>query len=93
MSNSLLSDNLIPTTLNPSNANHTSVASHVISPSPVKDDGNCWLRTLDLTFRDKLIIQSSEWLNDNIMYSSQYLLRDQSRGRIHGWKNTQCFLR
>ena len=72
MSNSLLSDNLIST------ANHTSVASHVISPSPVKDDGNCWLRKLDLTFRDKLIIQSTEWLNDNIMYASQCLLRDQN---------------
>ena len=71
----------------PSTANDTSTASHIVTSSLVKEDGNCWLRKLDLTFRDK---QSSEWLNDNIVFASQCLLREQSSGRIDGWKSTQC---
>ena len=63
----------------------------LISSSPVKDDNNYWLVKLKLTFKDKLILQSSDaWLNDSIIYAAQCLLRDQSIGRIYGWKSTQC---
>ena len=39
---------------------------------------------------DKAILESSEWLNDNIVFASQTLLKRQSEGKIFGWRSTQC---
>ena len=74
-----------PLQLHPPLSRHT-----VISLSPGKDEHSYWLRNLDLTFSDKLILQAFSWLNDSIIFAAQCLLREQSNGRIQGWKRTQC---
>ena len=55
----------------------------------MKEKTDYWLKDLDLTFNDKLILQSSEWLNDSLIFAAQMLLKKQSNG-ILGWKSTQC---
>ena len=37
-----------------------------------------------------MILQSSSWLNDNLIFAAHCLLKDQSKGTIHGFKSTQC---
>ena len=61
----------------------------LISSSPMKEEPSYWLKHLDLTFSDKLVLQSSAWLNDAIIFAAQVLLKKQSDG-ICGWKSTQC---
>ena len=61
----------------------------VVSSSPVKEDPNSWIPNLDLTFSDKMILQSSTaWLNDGLINAAQTLLKNQSNGRICGWSST-----
>ena len=45
----------------------------LVSASPVadiKEDPNAWLPALDLYQRDKDILESSQWLNDGIIYAA-----------------------
>lgn len=42
-------------------------------PSPVNAEPEYWLKDLDLTFHDKLILQSSQWLNDGLIFATQLL--------------------
>ena len=59
-------------------------------PSPVNAEPEYWLEDLDLTFRDKLILQSSQWLNDGLIFATQLLLKRQSQSGVCGLKSTQC---
>lgn len=69
---------------------HTPVTSVVhVSNSPEKSD-TLWISSLGLYFRDKNILQSTDWLNDNIIGTSQAILSKQSNGKILGWQSTQC---
>ena len=62
----------------------------VVSGSPSKPDPTLWIPHLDLYQRDKEILQSNRWLNDNIIYAAQMLLKNQSGNKIQGWMDTQC---
>ena len=68
----------------------TSVGPVVVSSSPVKTDNDNWISHLDLYMNDKAILESTRWLNDGIMFAAQSLLKGQSKGKIFGWKSTQC---
>ena len=59
-------------------------------PSPVNAEPEYWLKDLDLTFHDKLILQSSQWLNDGLIFATQLLLKRQSQSGVCGLKSTQC---
>ena len=45
----------------------------------MKEDDSYWPRNLDLTFSDKLILQTSAWLNDSVIFAAQCMLREQSK--------------
>ena len=61
----------------------------IITSSPPKYDPDVWLPSLDLYVKDKVILQSTGWLNDGIVYAAQKLLEAQTRGKIFGWQSTQ----
>lgn len=61
----------------------------LISDSPVNDTG-VWISHLDLSLQDKAILQSSQWLNDGIIFAAQNMLSAQTKGKINGWQSTQC---
>ena len=48
-----------------------------------------WLPNLDLYKHDKAILESSQWLNDGIIYAAQRMLQAQTKGHIFGWQSTQ----
>lgn len=51
-----------------------------------------WVPGLNLFNYDKSILESSEWLNDNIVYAAMKLLekhRQTKEKHIHGWQSTQ----
>lgn len=62
----------------------------VISSSPVKSDPNLWIPQLGLFFHDKAVLESVQWLNDNIIFAAQSLLHKQTKGKVFGWQSTQC---
>ena len=62
-----------------------------VSDSPAKPDENMWLEKFELYVRGRVILESSDnWLNDNIVCAAQFLLCQQSKGKIVGWQHTQC---
>ncbi len=48
-----------------------------------------WIPSLNLSFADKDILQSQQWINDAIIYGAQTLLKRQCDKTIHGWQSTQ----
>ena len=61
-----------------------------VSSTPVKYDPNTWIADLNLFLSDKHVLETLEWLNDNIIYAAQSLLKAQSKENILGWASTQC---
>ena len=61
----------------------------MLSASPVKGGPRYWLPQLGLFESDKEVIESYQWLNDNIIRGAQSVLKQQCQGKIDGWMNTQ----
>lgn len=59
------------------------------STSPIKDN-NIWIHQYIISLNDLQVIESGEWLNDDVIYAAQCLLSQQSEGKISGWQSTQC---
>ena len=55
--------------------------------SPVMPE--MWISSLNLYNDDKRILESETWLNDNIIYAAQSLLKKQTKGEIFGFQSTQ----
>ena len=62
----------------------------VVSTSPAKNMPNIWIPKLDLYFSDLEILKSNKWLNDAIIFATQSLLKDLTKGNIFGWQYPQC---
>ena len=66
-------------------------ASSVVRPVSTSSvgipDSEFWISDLGLFFKDKKILQSDEWLNDNIIQASQVLLKGQFGSDIAGWQS------
>ena len=63
----------------------------IIIDEHVQTAETMWVKDLGLYFRDRDVLGSNvAWINDNIKYGAQLLLKEQSKGRIEGWQNTQC---
>lgn len=56
----------------------------------IKDDPNIWISALDLYQGDRAILQSTDWLNDGMIFAAQSLLREQTKEKVYGWQSTQC---
>ena len=57
----------------------------------VRQDEKMWITKLGLYSHDhSVLLSDTKWLNDNIIYASQLLLKKQSKGKIEGWRSTQC---
>ena len=56
---------------------------------PVPTQSEFWMLDLGLFVRDKLILQSTEWLNDGIINAAQLLLKRQVCSEIKGWQSPQ----
>ena len=53
-------------------------------------DCQMWVPELALFNSDKSILESAEWLNDNVIFAAMKLLEKQTKKkRIHGWQSTQ----
>ena len=53
-------------------------------------DYQVWVPELTLFKSDKSVLESSEWLNDNIIFVAMKLLEKQTKKKhIHGWQSTQ----
>ena len=49
-----------------------------------------WISELDLSYYDHDVLHSdTKWVNDNIIYTAQHLLKELSKGKIKGWQSTQ----
>ena len=63
------------------------------SSSQLSSSESMLVAGLSLYSRDRDILCSDTmctWINDNIIYAAQLLLKEQSKGKIHGWQSTQC---
>ena len=56
----------------------------VLSSSPNKEYASLWISKLNPYERDKEILESSAWINDNIIYATQCLLQEQTKGDVLG---------
>ena len=57
----------------------------------VRQDEKMWITKLGLYSHDhSVLLSDTKWVNDNIIYASQLLLKKQSKGKIEGWHSTQC---
>ena len=57
----------------------------------VRQDEKMWITKLGLYSHDhSVLLSDTKWLNDNIIYASHLLLKKQSKGKIEGWRSTQC---
>ena len=65
----------------------SSVGRPVGASSVVRPDSEFWISDLGLFFKDKKILQSDEWLNDNIIQAAQVLLKGQFGSDIAGWQS------
>ena len=65
----------------------SSVGRPVGASSVVRPDSELWISDLGLFFKDKKILQSDEWLNDNIIQAAQVLLKGQFGSDIAGWQS------
>ena len=65
-------------------------SSHAVrlSSSPGKSDPHVWISKFNLYLRDKQILESTDWLNDAIIYTAQSLLSLQTKGKVFGWQST-----
>ena len=63
--------------------------SILITDSPTKSENpDLWMPELDLSFCEKRILESTEWLNDKIITAAQNLLLHESNGEIAGFQYT-----
>ena len=62
----------------------SSVVRPVSTSSVGSPDSEFWISDLGLFFKDKKILQSDEWLNDNIIQAAQVLLKGQFGSDIAG---------
>ena len=44
---------------------------------------------MNLYERDKEILESSAWINNNIIYATQCLLQEQTKGDVFGWQSPE----
>ena len=65
----------------------SSAGRPVGASSVVRPDSEFWISDLGLFFEDKKILQSDEWLNDNIIQAAQVLLKGQFGSDIAGWQS------
>ena len=65
----------------------SSVVRPVSTSSVGSPDSEFWISNLGLFFKDKKILQSDEWLNDNIIQAVQVLLKGQFGSDIAGWQS------
>ena len=61
-----------------------------VSDSPVKANPDIWIADLDLYECDKAILESTTWLNDNIIRVTQDILLKKGMGKILGGESTVC---
>ena len=67
-----------PKSVSASKITDTSVTT--ISSSPAKEESGIWISAFDLYAHDKQVLESTRWVNDNIISAAQRLLRDQCKG-------------
>jgi len=49
-----------------------------------------WMSDIGLFVKDKLILQTTEWINDNIINAAQMMLKKRFGSEIAGWQSPQC---
>ena len=50
-----------------------------------------WVTDLRLYLHDRDVLRcNTSWINDNIIYAAQFLLKEQSKEKCYGWQSTQC---
>ena len=63
--------------------------NEVVTSSPCTEEVPMWMRTLNLTGNDKVLLEHGGCLNDQIIFSAQKLLQNNFPN-IQGWQSTHC---
>ena len=63
--------------------------NEVVTSSPCTEEVPMWMRTLNLTGNDKVLLEHRGCLNDQIIFSTQKLLQNNFPN-IQGWQSTHC---